>query len=155
MLVHLIHCVLQSLDLIPVNYCADAIASLMTSPAALYQTYHLTSPAAYTLDSICTHFAQAGHVLLRQSYDKWVERVRSEAAKSGDKFPLTALLSYFSNGFPSAFTARSAATHTALAKLGLTFPEITEDVIGRYAQFYNDEGTVMNACPTGDSVKKP
>lgn len=119
------------------------VYTLASAPDALTNTYHLTSPAPAPLATLCEFYTAAGHVLLRVPFDKWLAHVQAEAARRGDRFPLSALLSYFARGFPSAFQVSCQRTMAALARFGgLTFPDISEEVIARYAQFYVDEGLV-------------
>lgn len=129
------------------DFCANAIVSLMLSPATcLTRTYHLTSPVPLPFTHLATALApsQSGITLASLSYDEWIEKVRDEAARKGDKFPLTALLSYFDHGFPRGLNAPCDQTYADLASIGVQFPEITGEIVARYGKFYTDTGNVYS-----------
>ena len=129
------------LDLVPVDYVADAVTALAWSPAATGRCFHLHHPQPAMLADLLTRLIAAGTRLELVPMDRWLEAIEADPAN-----PLHPLRAFFlrrwgddqltypeRNQLGVRARPSARATVAALEPLGVRCPSF-EDLLGPYGR---------------------
>ncbi|MBC1262515.1 SDR family NAD(P)-dependent oxidoreductase [Synechococcus sp. BSF8S] len=118
------------LDLVPVDYVADAITALAWSPQALNRTYHLHHPSPILLSDLVQAITSFGRPLTQVPMGDWIETIAEDPTN-----PLNPMLPFFTKRWgDDQFTypelnrkglraePSSTYTSTVLNTLGISCP---------------------------------
>ncbi|KIG15824.1 Long-chain-fatty-acid--CoA ligase [Enhygromyxa salina] len=109
------------LDMVPVDYVAEAIADLALQPRAVGRSFHLANPEPIPWPEVVARLVARGHSITLEPAERWLERVRRCSVEplvamlpSYESFPLDRIV----GGYPAwVKTPRLLAERTTSAFL--------------------------------------
>jgi thioester reductase-like protein len=78
------------IDLVPVDYVANAITALAWTPQAVNRTYHLHHPSPILLSDLVQQIASFGRPLTQIPMSDWIESISEDPSN-----PLNSMLPFF------------------------------------------------------------
>lgn len=144
------------LDLVPVDYCAAAIAHVALTAGETPAIFNVPSPAASNMNDIFELVVGHGYPLRRLTYVDW-NRELNDAVERGEENELSVYLPLFGKqqpaeevGYPgSKPTFDTAHLQAALAGSGIQCHPIDADLFGRYLDYFIGTG-YLPAPPATD-----
>ncbi len=129
-------------DLVPVDYVARAVAELAGRPESVGTTYHIRNPHLVSLDAVVHALREAGYRLDVVSPEDWSTRLDTQAAQGSDPFRVAAMFGRLVPMLRAASALRFDADHTdrALADTAIHCPDVDDDVLGRYVDYFLHTG---------------
>ncbi|MEM9174224.1 MAG: thioester reductase domain-containing protein [Myxococcota bacterium] len=131
-----------SLDILPVDFVAEAIAALSKDPASQGQTFHLLHPEPVSSEILFEVCREAGHPIERVPYATWFEHL-TEIAQHDEDHPLYPLVGLFSSragqrapaeSGPLELPFETANLHEGLARAGLAIPPLDHALFHTYVR---------------------
>ncbi len=128
------------LDMMPVNFVAEAIISLMQLPFEKSCIYNLNHPKPPDWSQIFSWIEKQGYPLMQVKNTIWLNQHLARVDKTNALYPLLSF--YFEHPMHAEQEAFSKVlqenTLQALQQLNLKFPEITKKLITRYLNYLHD-----------------
>jgi nonribosomal peptide synthetase MxcG len=128
------------LDLVPVDHVTGAIAALSRQPGSAGTTYHLTSPRPTPVSAVLDQLRSLGYRLETVPSEQWDRRLheRAERAAAAEDYALSLIAAHPIRHLGPAPDHRFDRLNTELALAGsaVTGPEIDEDCLTRYIDYF-------------------
>ena len=138
------------LDILPVDYVAQAITYLTQKQANWGKAFHFIHPQPVSSDILFDRLNNAGYAIARISYQKWYDKLINIANNSQDHilYPLVSLFSANNSGeaqnksFNLKFDCQNAID--GLIDSSIKCPEIDEKLIDTYIAYLREKNILKN-----------
>jgi thioester reductase-like protein len=130
----------HSIEMTPVDYCAEGIAALVRDPATA-GVYHLTNPVPVPADRLHDLIVKAGYDIDREPFESWRDRLlASPDFEQNALYPFRLFLAAVQADQLSPPPYGSERAQAALTAAGVTCPPVDEALIATYFARYVAEG---------------
>ncbi|MFL6124429.1 amino acid adenylation domain-containing protein [Actinophytocola sp.] len=139
-----------TVDLVPVDHVAGALAHLAARGIPDGRAHHLTNPVPVPFDDIVRQLRAAGHPLRPVSLAEWVAQVEDRSARDGDLLA-AALVTAILPGLRAVGGLRfdQANTENGLAGTTIRCPRADRVLLGTYLGYFTATG-FFPPTPTGE-----
>lgn len=147
------------LDLVPVDYCAAAIAHIALSGTPQPTVFNIPSSSPSSMNDIFELVVRLGYPLRRLPYQQWY-RALTEAIERGEENELSVYLPLFGRNEPAAEVGYQGSRpifgtdnlRSALAGSGIACHPVDEELFARYLSYFVSTG-YLPAPPSPDSAR--
>ncbi|MEU8709901.1 thioester reductase domain-containing protein [Streptomyces sp. NPDC048565] len=131
--------------LLPVDYVSAAILGVSTRPEGAGGTYHLFNRSSLRLSDCVRYLRRLGYRLDEAEPEQWRAAVRAD--RDNALLPLLHAFEMMTSDTDAFYPALdTGGTEAALAGTGIVCPPLTEELFGRYVEFFVEQG---HFPPTG------
>ncbi|MEU8698962.1 thioester reductase domain-containing protein [Streptomyces sp. NPDC048680] len=125
--------------LLPVDYVSAAILGVSTRPEGAGGTYHLFNRSSLGLGDCVRYLRRLGYRLEEADPEEWRTAVRAD--RDNALLPLLHAFEMMTSDTDAFYPALDTAeTEAALAGTGIVCPPLTEELFGRYVEFFVQQG---------------
>lgn len=147
------------LDLVPVDYCAAAIAHIALSGKPQPAVFNVPSSSSSSMNDIFELVVKLGYPLRRLSYAEW-HRELTQAIERGEENELAVYLPLFGRHEPAAEVGYPGSKpifatdnlRSALAGSGISCHPVDEELFARYLDYFISSG-YLPAPPSTDIAR--
>ncbi|MFB7091607.1 thioester reductase domain-containing protein, partial [Streptomyces sp. NPDC056296] len=125
--------------LLPVDYVSAAILAVSTRPEGAGGTYHLFNRSSLGLGDCVRYLRRLGYRLAEAEPEEWRAAVRAD--RDNALLPLLHAFEMMTSDTDAFYPALDTGeTEAALTGTGITCPPLTEELFGRYVEFFVQQG---------------
>ncbi|ELS02668.1 thioester reductase-like protein [Xenococcus sp. PCC 7305] len=146
-----------SINLVPVDYVAQAIAGLSWQTASLGKAFHLSNAQPLAWEAMWAGVNSAGYQLEELSEPEWMKELETFANKYPDNKIFALLLLLLSS--PHKLFAEKPLfcdhqTQAGLANTSVTFPPVDGQLIATYCKYFQKSGYLGDGKLEGEEEKE-